>query len=55
MLVIYILIAISLLLYIFSQFMWIIVNYRRYKEEKENIIFVLNVKKDLGKNNGEFY
>lgn len=53
MLVIYILIAISLLLYIFSQFMWIIVNYRRYKEEKENIIFVWNIEKDLGDYDGK--
>lgn len=52
MLIIWILIALSLLCYIFSTLMWIINNYRRTKEEYENIVFINNIKKDLGEDNG---
>lgn len=51
MLIIWILIALSLLCYIFSTIMWILVNYKRCKEEYENIIFIKNLREDL-KDNG---
>lgn len=55
MIIIWILIALSLLVYIFSTIMWILINYRRTKEEYENILFINELKKDLGEDNGTIY
>lgn len=54
MIIIYVLISIALFVYIISQLMWMILNYKRCKEEIENIIYVRELKEEL-KNNGEFY
>jgi len=52
MIIIWILIALSLLVYIFSTIMWILMNYRRTKEEYERIVFINGIRKDLGNDNG---
>lgn len=55
MIIIWILIALSLLVYIFSTIMWILMNYVRTKAEYERIVFINGIKKDLGEDNGTIY